>query len=299
MKIIKPNNFTLISSNVPDTAYPAWDSATAYSVGAIVSYTNHGEYQALSANTNKDIGLAVNIYDAVKNPSGCWKFLGTTNRWKMFDQFLNTQTTNASTITATVSVYDAQSIFVGNVNADSVQVQIKDNSTSSIIEDVTYSLLDEPTDWLSYFYSDISYVKSSIIHERTTLTRDVSVIVTATSSVTAAIGIFLAGSTYSIGLTQWNFKTSALDYSVVATDTSSGATYLQQGNYAKLWDGQMFIDTDWSNSVYATLINIRGTPVVFYDKPDTTLIYGFIKTFEMTISGTVETRVDLKLQGLI
>jgi hypothetical protein len=299
MKIIKPNNFTLISSNVPDTAYPAWDSATAYSVGAIVSYTNHGEYQALSANTNKDIGLAVNIYDAVKNPSGCWKFLGTTNRWKMFDQFLNTQTTNASTITATVSVYDAQSIFVGNVNADSVQVQIKDNSTSSIIEDVTYSLLDEPTDWLSYFYSDISYVKSSIIHERTTLTRDVSVIVTATSSVTAAIGIFLAGSTYSIGLTQWNFKTSALDYSVVATDTSSGATYLQQGNYAKLWDGQMFIDTDWSNSVYATLINIRGTPIVFYDKPDTTLIYGFIKTFEMTISGTVETRVDLKLQGLI
>jgi hypothetical protein len=47
------------------------------------------------------------------------------------------------------------------------------------------------------------------------------------------------------------------------------------------------------------LVNIRGTPIVFYDKPDTTLIYGFIKTFEMTISGTVETRVDIKLQGLI
>jgi hypothetical protein len=299
MKIIKPNNFTLISSNVPDTAYPAWDSGTSYSVGAIVSYTNHGEYQAVADNINKNIGLAVNIYDYVKNPSGCWKFLGTTNRWKMFDQFLNTQTTNASTITATVSVYDAQAIFVGNINADSVQIQIKDNLTSSIIEDVTYSLLDEPTDWLSYFYSDISYVKSSIIHERTTLNRDVSVIVTATSAGTPAIGIFLAGSTYSIGSTQWNFKASALDYSVVATDTSSGATYLQQGNYAKLWDGQMFINTNWSDPVYATLVNVRGTPVVFYDKPDTTLIYGFIKTFDMTISGTVETRVDLKLQGLI
>jgi hypothetical protein len=289
MKIIKPNNFTLISSNVPDTAYPVWDSGTSYSVGTIVSYTNHGEYQALTVNTNK-------------NPSTSptdWKFLGTTNRWKMFDQFLNTQTANASTITATVSVYDAQAIFVGNVNADSVRIQIEDNLTSAIIEDVTYSLLDEPTDWLSYFYSDISYVKSSIIHERTTLTRDVSVIVTATSLGTAAIGIFLAGSTYSIGTTQWNFKASALDYSIVATDTSSGATYLQQGNYAKLWDGQMFINTVWSDSVYATLVNIRGTPIVFYDKPDTTLIYGFIKTFEMTISGTVETRVDIKLQGLI
>jgi hypothetical protein len=299
MKIIKPNNFTLISSNVPDTAYPVWDSSTSYSVGTIVSYTNHGEYQAVSDNINKDIGLAVNIYDSVKNPSGCWKFLGTTNRWKMFDQFLNTQTTNASTITAIVSVYDAQAIFVGNVNADSIRIQIEDNLTGTIIEDVTYSLLNEPTDWLSYFYSDVSYVKSSIIHERTTLTRDVSVIVTAISSGTAAIGIFLAGSTYSIGTTQWNFKLSALDYSIVAIDTSSGVAYLQQGNYAKLWDGQMFINSNWSPSVYSTLVNIRGTPIVFYDKPDTTLIYGFIKTFEMTISGTVETRVDIKLQGLI
>lgn len=289
MKIIKPNNFTLISSNVPDTVYQAWNSSTSYSAGAIVSYTNHGEYQALTANTNKDPS---------KSPND-WKFLGTTNRWKMFDQFLNTQTTNASTITATVAVYDTQAIFVGNVNADSVRIQIKDNSTGSIIEDVTYSLLDEPTDWLSYFYSDINCIKSSIIHERATLNRDVSVIITAKSAGTAAIGIFLAGSTYSIGTTQWNFKASALDYSIVATDTSSGATYLQQGNYAKLWDGQMFINTDWSNSVYATLVNIRGTPVVFYDKPDTTLIYGFIKTFDMTISGTVETRIDLKLQGLI
>lgn len=289
MKIIKPNNFTLISSNVPDTAYIAWVSSASYTVGTIVSHTNHGEYQALTANTNKDPS---------KNPTD-WKFLGTTNRWKMFDQFLNTQTTNASIITATVSVYDAQSIFVGNVNADSIRIQIKDNYTGSIIEDITYSLLDEPTDWLSYFYSDINYVKSSIIHERTTLTRDVSVIITATSGGTPAIGIFLAGSTYSIGLTQWNFKLSALDYSVVAIDTASGVTYLQKGNYAKLWDGQMFIDTDWSGSVYATLVSIEGTPVVFYDKPDTTLVYGFIKTFDMTISGRVETRIDIKLQGLI
>lgn len=241
MKIIKPNNYTLISSNVTDTAYTAWSSVTAYSIGANVSYTNHGEYEALSANTNKDIGLAVNIYDAVKNPSGCWKFLGTTNRWKMFDQFLNTQTTRALSITATVSVLDAKAIFIGNIEADSVRIQIIDNTTSLQIEDVTYSLLNEPTDWLMYFYDEVSYVKNSIIYERTTLNRDVSIIVTATSPITAKIGIFLAGSIYSIGATQWNFKASILDYSSVQTDLTSGATYLQAGAYAKLWDGQMFV----------------------------------------------------------
>jgi hypothetical protein len=289
MKIIKPNSYTLISSNVTDTAYTAWSSITSYSIGANVSYTNHGEYQALSANTNQDPSA---------NPA-IWKFLGTTNRWKMFDQFLNTQTSKSATITATVSVYDAKAIFIGNIEADSVRIQIIDNTTSLQIEDVTYSLLNEPTDWLMYFYDEVSYIKNSLIYERTTLARDVSIIVTATSSGTAKIGIFLAGSTYSIGTTQWNFRASILDYSSVQTDSTSGATYLQAGAYAKLWDGQMFVKTIGSDAVYASLVAVRGTPVVFYDRPDTTLVYGFIKTFDMTISGEVATRVDIKLQGLI
>lgn len=289
MKIIRPNNYTLISSNVADTAYTAWNSVTSYSIGNIVSFTNHGEYQALTANTNKNPSTS---------PSD-WKFLGTTNRWRMFDQFLNTQTSNSGSITATVSVLDAKAIFIGNIEADTVRIQIIDNLSSATIEDITYSLLNEPTDWLMYFYDEVTYVKSSIIHERSTLNRDVSIVVTATSSSIAKIGIFLAGSTYEIGSTQWNFRASILDYSLVATDTSSGSTYLSQGNYAKLWDGQMFVNTNGSDAVYASLVAIRGTPVVFYDRPDTTLVYGFIKTFDMTISGTVETRIDLKLQGLI
>jgi len=299
MKIIRPNNYTLISSNVADTTHAAWDGGTAYSIGNIVSFTNHGEYEAVTANTNKDIALAINIYDAVKNPSGCWKFLGSTNRWAMFDQFLHTETLKSGSITVTVSVLDAKAIFIGNIEADTVRIQIIDNLSSATIEDVIYSLLNEPTDWLMYFYDEVTYIKSSIIHERSTLNRDVSIIVTAISSSIAKIGIFLAGSTYEIGSTQWNFRASILDYSLVVTDTSSGAAYLSQGNYAKLWDGQMFVKTDGSDAVYASLVAIRGTPVVFYDRPDTTLVYGFIKTFDMTISGTVETRVDLKLQGLI
>lgn len=289
MNIITPTDYTLISSNVADTAYTAWSSVTAYTVGNIVSFTNHGEYQALTNNTNKSPDL---------NPTD-WKFLGTTNRWRMFDQFLNTQTSNASSISVTVTAYDVKSIFVGNVNADSVRVQVVDNITSATIEDQTYSLLNEPTDWLEYFYNAVTYQKNSVIHERTTLARDVSVIITATSSGTAKIGTFLLGQVYSIGTTLWNFKVSALDYSTVVTDSQSGATYLSKGNYAKLWDGQLFIHTNASDAVYSYLVSIQGTPAVFYDSLETTTVYGFIKTFDMTLSGHVETRLDITLQGLI
>lgn len=289
MKIITPTTYTLISSNVADTQYAAWNSATSYSIGNIVSFTNHGEYQALTANTNKDPSL---------NPTD-WVFLGTTNRWRMFDQFLNTQTINAGSIVATILAYDVKAIFVGNVSADSVRIQVVDNISSNIIEDATYSLLNEPLDWLQYFYNPVTFQRNSVVHERTTLQRDVSITITATSSGNAAIGSLLLGQVYSIGTTLWNFRVSALDYSAVATDTQTGATYLSKGNYAKLWDGQMFIKTDGSDAIYSYLISIQGTPAVFYDRPNTTLVYGFIKTFDMTLSGAVETRLDIKLQGLI
>ena len=97
----------------------------------------------------------------------------------MFDQFLNTQTTNSGTIQATVSAYDVKAIFIGNVSADTVRVEVIDNYSALVIEDVTYSLLNEPTNWKDYFYNPFTYQKNSVIHERTTLQRDTSVRVTS------------------------------------------------------------------------------------------------------------------------
>lgn len=290
MKIIKPNPYTLVTSNVADTLLSAWNVATAYAIGAQVSIaSNYGEYQALTANTGKN---------PLTNPTD-WKFLGTTNRWKLFDQYLNTQTVNAGSITFTLTSYDAQAIFIGNIDADSVQIQIKENYSGTIIEDVTYSLIPDPIDWLSYLYGSwLDERKRNIIYERTTLTRDVSIIVTATAT-TAKIGSFFTGYSNVIGATLWQFRASALDYSTVATDTQSGATFLQQGNYAKLLDATLFVNTSISDEIYSMLVAMRGIPIVFYDNPETTLVYGFIKTFDMNINGPAETRIDLKLQGLI
>ncbi|MDD5212346.1 MAG: hypothetical protein PHV62_08010 [Sulfuricurvum sp.] len=300
MKIIKPNTYTYVTGNVADTTYAAWNIATVYAANDYVSVsTNHGEYQAVSGNTGKDPRLAINLYDATKNPTGCWTFLGTTNRWKMFDQYLNTQTVNPLSITATLTCYDAQAIFIGNIDADSVQIQIKENFGGTIIEDVTYSMIPDPIDWMAYLYGSwLDERKRNIIYERTTLTRDVTIIVTATAT-TAKIGSFFAGYSNIIGATLWQFRASALDYSTVATDTQSGATFLQQGNYAKLLDATLFINTSISDEIYSMLVSLRGIPIVFYDNPETTLVYGFIKTFDMNISGPVETKIDLKLQGLI
>ena len=90
MKILFPQAFTLTSSNISNSSYSDWNASTAYAIGAQVYLPdNYGEYKCLVANTGVD--PRTSIYDATKNPNGKWLFLGTTNKYRMFDKYLNTQ----------------------------------------------------------------------------------------------------------------------------------------------------------------------------------------------------------------
>jgi hypothetical protein len=291
VKIIKPINTTLVSSTVTDTSYTAWSSVTAYTAGQFVSFTNHGEYQALTNNTNKSPDI---------NPTD-WKFLGTTNRWRLFDQFLNTQTVNTTSMQYVLSAYDTQAIFIGNItNVISARIEIIDNSTSAVIEDVTLSASRESRDWYEYFFGVLSGGNyRSLLYERTTLTRDVSVRVTISGNGSVGVGTFVIGTLKDIGYMQYGLSLGSLDYSVVATDTSSGATYLSKGNSVRILSGSTFIPTSLADACYDDLIEIQGIPAVFYDGIEATRIYGFIKKFTMPIKSPVETLVEIEIQGLI
>lgn len=299
MKVLEPIDFALISSNVPDSSYPVWDSTTSYTAGTNVYVTdNHGEYQALTDNTNS--------YPPT-NPSD-WQWLGTTNRWKMFDQYLNTYTENPNTIEIEISAYLSQGFFIGNISGQSLQVEVIDNTTSDVIESKTISLIRNPKDWLDYFCGnwDKKY-KKSYMYYRETLNSDVTYRITLDAGDgTAKIGVFAIGMIDEIGLTLYNINLSALDYSQIYTDQNTGATYLSQGNYVKTLELDVFAPTNGVDEVYRTLTDIRGKPVVFLgdnrsdDKAFETLnVYGYMKKFETLLKSMKETHITLSIQGLI
>lgn len=294
MKIVYPLAQTVLtSSNVLDSEFADWDIATAYTVGNIVYLPlSKGEYQALTANTGKQ-------------PDGSptdWKFLGTTNKYKMFDQFLNTQTTNSSTIEIDMVAIGASTIYLGNLSATSVQISVVDNTTLSTIETYDTTLYRDVTDWLDYYFGDwIDNPDNLVTYERTTLTRDVSIIVTIDNgSNDAKCGIFFVGTTRNVGVTKYGVSIGALDYSTVATDTSSGATYLSRGNYAKTISLDLFINSSAVKTTYGFLTAARGLPIVVIGEGyDLLTVYGYIQKFEQLINGPVETAVTVDIIGLI
>jgi len=295
MKIVRPVSIALTSSNVADSSYPLWNAATSYNAGDIVYLdTNHGEYQALTANT----GL-----NPIDNPTD-WQWLGTTNRWRMFDQYFNTVTSNSATIVVEIVPQNANSIYLGNLSCDTVTIEIIDNTTLRVIETATYTMTSDPSDWQDYFYGNwIETKKTAVLYERTTLTANVTFRVTidAGTNNTAECGIAICGNSIVVGNTLFDLQMSALDYSKVVTDTNTGATFLQKGNYAKTMNADVFTRTSKVDTLYKLLTDISATPVVFVggDSFETLYVFGFLQKFETVLKSPVETMITLEIQGLI
>jgi hypothetical protein len=304
MKVMIPGAITLLSSNIPVTSYPEWVVGNNYMIGAIVSSSgaSKGEFQALVANVGKSPEDAINVYDATKNPTGVWKFLGTQNRWRAFDQFLNTQATNTGTITMTVACYGAHALYLGNLDAIDVVISVMDNDTAEIIEGpVTIGVITEPTTHEEYGYGDwIDETQGNITYERTTLTRNISFVITINGSGTAKLGMFAAGMMRDIGATLWGEELSSIDYSTVATDTSTGATYLSKGNSAKLLNPTLISDTSQITAYYRSLDRVQGQPVVFIGETyEAFSVYGYLQKFRQTASNPSKINTSLDIVGLI
>jgi len=304
MKVMIPGALTLLSTNISATSYPQWLVGTNYDLGTIISSSgaSKGEFQAMSANIGKDPELAINIYDATNNPTGVWKFLGTQNKWKCFDQYLNTQSINDGTIMMTVSAYGAHALFLGNINAIDVTISVINNDTAEIIEGPeTIGVITEPTTHEEYGYGDwIEDREGNITYRRTTLTRNISFIVVINGGTTTAkLGIFAAGMMRDIGETLWGAEVSSLDYSTVVTDTSSGATFLSKGNNAKTLSPRLQGNTGAITAHYRTLTKIQGQPIIFIDDFEIFSMFGYLQKFKQSVTDPTKFSTDIDVVGLI
>ena len=83
------------NTNVPETDYAAWSSATTYALSARVILTSaHKIYQSLQAsNLNKD---------PTTQPLW-WVEVSPTNKWALFDSAVSTQTKQSTYIKYTVT----------------------------------------------------------------------------------------------------------------------------------------------------------------------------------------------------
>lgn len=304
MKVLVPTLQTLDSSNVPTSTFANYSATTTYAVGTKVFIPDAGywsEHKCVVAGT---IGVdpRTSVYNTTSNPDGKWEFLGTTNRFKMFDQFSSTQTVNPEKIETSVTSIDSDGIYLGNLDAVKVTIKVIDNSDATIIEEITYELYPDILDWMDYFYGKwFDQRKKQIAYERTTLTRDISYLVTIDNGVgDSKCGIFLPGSLEEFGYAKLKVKLGIDDYSQNVKDTSTGATYIQKGNFAKVMGFDIFTPTETVERVYDMLTRLSGIPVVTAQNNFSLFnTYGYFQSSEILCDDEQETAITGTFMGLI
>lgn len=129
MILIKPYTVvdaSLISSNVPETDHAAWAVGTTYAQTArviVIGTNSHKVYESLQAS---------NVGRTPASSPTWWLDIGATNRWDMFDQSVQSQTSNATSIN--VSIKPAQrvdTVTLLNISASATNIIMYDTSATS------------------------------------------------------------------------------------------------------------------------------------------------------------------------
>jgi hypothetical protein len=297
MKIVTPQTITpsiLTSSNVPETDYPVWVAGT-YTLGTRRIYLNKIWEVIVSSTTDQpDIGAALDT------PS--WVLVSATNRYKMFDSVISTQTSQTGTVVVTVlpaQVTNAVAFFglVGNT----VNVTMTD-PIDGVVYNQTKSLQDNTfiTDWYDYFFDSIYQKEDAVFSD---LPSYVNASITATISAgagTAKCGEMVIGRQRILGVSNFGTSISIQDYSIKTTD-AFGNIVVQQRAYAKRADYDVTVETASISAVQKSLADIRTTPTVFIgedNKPET-VVYGFYKQFNIVISTPSISDCSIEVEGLI
>lgn len=298
MEIIVPQQVTpakLTSSNVPETDAPAWSSVTNYHPPDQVIY-DHRVYECLLNNTNLTPTAGV-----LTDPPH-WLDLGATNRYKMFDQVISTQTARTGTIEVGIDpgTFVNAIAFFGLAGTE-ISVSMTD-PVEGLVYDETRSLQDNTLidSWYSYFFEEITY-RSDMVFADLPNYMDGTLSFTIDAGLSQAkCGEVVMGRQKKIGVANFGTGVSIQDYSRKDRD-AFGNTIITPRAFSKRADYDVTIETKYAASVQKTLAELRTTPTVYVGDPNRpeTVVYGFFKSFTIVLSNPSISECSIDVEGLV
>lgn len=294
MKYVIPRTITLNSTNVVENDYPEWVSGTLYTVGTYV----------MRASIHKVFKCAVATSGTTppESDTANWVDYGSTNAYKVIDEYVNTKTSNADSVIFSFTqseVCDTIALF--NLNAVYVTVTMNDGTSDIFTKTVS---LDNTSisDLYDYFFEDFIFRTDLFVtlpaYRNITYTVEVH-----NTGGNAEIGLVVIGKSKDLGVTLYNPTIGILDYSKKETNTWGG-TYLAKGKTAKKAECQVIVDTGFVDEVNKRLASLAGTATLFVGDEreggfESLLIYGFFRDFSIVIPNPSKSECNLNIEGLV
>lgn len=299
MKVIRPIPITSskVLSSTATELYSAWSGSTTYALGDRVIY-GENVYESL---------VASNLDKVPDTSANDWLDMGANNKMSMFDTQVNTQTTATESLTVVFrpgSTFNAVAFL--NVVGSQITVTVKDSVDGNIVYTDTMSLdysTDNVIDWYTYFFEDFDFLTEAFFQNIPPYSGGVvEVVITTGPGNPVAIGAVCVGSVIDLGDTQYGLGYGIRDYSIKETD-EFGMTRFVERNFSKKMSPKLLLANTRLNYVTKTLQNLRAVPTVYIGVDDSkfqsTVIFGFLKDWNIEISYPNHSLISLEVDGLI
>jgi hypothetical protein len=303
MKLIALSDIVLESSTIAENLYlgvarTEWDATDAaagdYDTNDIVYYSAvepHMVYQSSEDNNTATPGT-----DAVK-----WVELGTTDRWAMFDDYINTYSADDEEITVEIASDNLNHVGLFGLTAKSVTLTQTINSGSTVVKTETINLdASAISGWYDYFFAAFEY-RSGLVWEfpqyaDATLEAEI----TWKPGEDAQCGVLRIGKAYDLGQTEYGVSLGVVDYSRTVTD-DNGRTYFNPGENAKEINLSVWFYNGQIDTVMRTLHAQIGKLSIFDCNNDGTeyesfQILGKIEDAQVDIPGPTISRINITVQ---
>lgn len=238
------------------------------------------------------------------NPT-LWLDLGNTNRWKMFDTSVQSQTVNPSEVKIQIkpATY-ADTFALLNVKAMTVRL-VATSATDGVLYDNTKVMSGTLgiTDLYMYFFGAIRKA-TDVLFEGLPLYGDITYTLTVNNGGSdAAVGACLFGQATDISSTKLGVEQGAklgiTDYSIKSTDAFGNYTITQRA-FSRKNDYQVYVNNTDIDFVYNLLSDRRAIPTLYIGSPrfGSSMVYGFYKDFSIDISYYDCSVCSITLEGL-
>lgn len=287
----------ILNTNLTEDDHPAWNIATAYLEGSRVVYS-HWIYEAIADHTGQ-------------NPEGAeasthWLIVGATNKWRPFDKYITDQAINIAGDTIDYSFggfsAPASSVVCFGLSGETASLTVTDPADGEVYSK-TVSLVDTSLIVDAYSYAfEPSRVRSEAVFNGIPpyLAAQIDLTVTDTAE-NPKVGQIVVGRDYDVGITQYGSGISIEDYSTKERD-DWGNAHVVKRPFAKLVDYDFVLPTQRARRAAILLETIRATPAVFFAGSDTdhygTTVYGYYKSWDITLSGPNISNATMEVEGL-
>lgn len=291
----------------PDTANgdPAvYVAGTTYAEGDLCCVVaTHKIYESLVGSNTGNYPPTDVLTDEPK-----WAEKGYTNKWKVFDPYVNTQSVKSDLLFYRLDATRTSAVALFNVEGTSVTLTLRGGDLA-MVETTTITLIEDTcVDWYDYFFSEIIY-KDRVVWEYPVVPSGFLDITVSATDGTAKAGIIKHGLIKYIGDVAQDVSAGIIDFSVKQED-SYGRIYLKRGAYRDVLDVLLYIQNEATDRVSLFLKSLRAKGCVWCldnepelaDTMASLLVYGFFKDFGVVIKTKHPGSIDecsLTVEGLI